>query len=117
MGFLYYVTDTKEIVYDNTKSFVIQHPIVQSKYLVHACLEGPETGIYYRGQCSITNNSHIEILLPDYAKCIGTDFTVHITKKYTGKESFGLTYEVTDVVDGKFTVFGANGSFYWSVIG
>jgi len=41
---------------DLKKTFIINHPLDDSKYLVHACLEGPEAGIYYRGDGEITNN-------------------------------------------------------------
>ena len=32
-----------------SKTFVIDHPIDPERYLVHACVEGPESGVYYRG--------------------------------------------------------------------
>jgi hypothetical protein len=38
------------------KTFIIEHPIDTSKYLIHACLEGPEAGVYYRGKATIDNN-------------------------------------------------------------
>jgi hypothetical protein len=34
----------------NVKNFVIDHPQDENKYLIHACLEGPEAAVYYRGQ-------------------------------------------------------------------
>jgi hypothetical protein len=78
-------------------------------------LEGPETGIYYRGKGTITNNSDITIELPEYVKYIGYNFTVQLTKIFTNKESFGKVYEMSEVSDGKFTVYGSNGSFHWLV--
>lgn len=77
---LLYDTTTGEITYSTTKTFVIQHPIHNDKYLVHGCLEGPESGIYYRGECVIspeTNSVLIEV--PEYAKKIGHNFTVNVT--------------------------------------
>ena len=44
------------------KLFDIPHPTKENKRLVHACLEGPENGVYVRGR--LTNNNVIE--LPDY---------------------------------------------------
>lgn len=44
------------------KTFKIPHPSKSKHTLVHACLEGPENGVYYRGHLS---NSNI-INLPDY---------------------------------------------------
>ena len=36
------------------KSFVIDHPLHEDKYLMHATLEGPEGGIFYRGTADCT---------------------------------------------------------------
>ena len=33
----------------------ITSPLNKDKYLQHACLEGAEAGVYYRGQAIITN--------------------------------------------------------------
>ena len=41
---------------NGNKTFVIQHPTNTNKYLIHACLEGPESGVYYRGKTFITKN-------------------------------------------------------------
>ena len=60
------------------KTFVIQHPLDKDKYLIHACLEGPEAGVYYRGRGEIKRDS-VRIDLPDYAKKLATDFTVQVT--------------------------------------
>lgn len=67
-----------------SKSFVIAHPLASKKeshWLVHACLEGPENGVYYRGIGEIvatTNKVFIE--LPEYVDVLATDFTVQITQ-------------------------------------
>jgi hypothetical protein len=47
-----------------TKNFVIDHPSESGKKLVHACLEGPENGVYFRGR--ITNRKSIQF--PTYWK-------------------------------------------------
>lgn len=44
------------------KQFNIPHPSKPGYRLVHACIEGPEYGVYYRGK--LNNNNKIE--LPDY---------------------------------------------------
>lgn len=44
------------------KNFNIKHPTKENKRLVHACLEGPENGVYIRGR--LTNSNVIN--LPDY---------------------------------------------------
>ena len=81
---LTYDTLNKEVCVNTTKTFVIQHPEYESKYLVHACLEGTEAGVYYRGN-SYTDDYHKEankfykrIELPSYCK-FWTDFSVQIT--------------------------------------
>ena len=48
----------------SNKLFDIPHPIKENKRLVHACLEGPENGVYIRGR--LTGENIIE--LPDYWK-------------------------------------------------
>ena len=114
---LCYSYGTGEIFYNTSKTFVINHPIDDSKYLVHGCLEGPEVGIYYRGESCINNGRNVIVELPNYVKYIGWNFMVSITKIYSGEESYGKTYETSRVVDGKFTVYGPNGSFFWLVHG
>lgn len=114
-GALIYNAGVGEIVYDTTKTFFIPHPITSSKCLVHACLEGPEACIYYRGKSSVTNDNDTVIELPDYVDYVGSEFTIQITKIFSGKESLGKSYDVSEVTNGKFTVYGPNGSFYWLV--
>jgi hypothetical protein len=77
---LVYNTVTSEIAYNTSKTFVIDHPIDKNKYLVHACLEGPEAGVYYRGKSEIVNNDFVEIILPDYVDLLATEFTIQITE-------------------------------------
>ena len=96
------------------KSFVIDHPIDENKYLVHACLEGPEAGVYYRGEAEITNNESVTITLPNYVSHIARNFTVQLTSIYDGKHKL---YSSSRVEDNKFTVYGENGAFYWIVYG
>ena len=61
------------------KPFNIPHPSPDKEgmRLVHACLEGPENGVYFRGR--VTNQK--EILLPSYWKDLvdWTTITVNLT--------------------------------------
>ena len=103
------------------KSFIIDHPLDESKYLVHACLEGPEAGVYYRGKATIENDESIAIQLPDYVSPLATNLTAQITPifskdKKTNKSTKNI-YETSEIEDNKFTVYGKNGSFYWTVYG
>ena len=111
-----YNTATKEITYFGTaKTFVIDHPNNSDKYLVHSCVEGPTTELIYRGTGEIIDNEKNIISLPDYVKELGFNFTVQITGIYSnGKINI---YNSSNVIDGKFTVYGENGQFFWTVYG
>jgi len=81
-GALMYDTTTREIMYSTilAKTFVIDHPIKKDNYLVHACLEGPESGVYYRGTSCIPPTKHfIKITLPDYVSELMTEYTVYVS--------------------------------------
>jgi hypothetical protein len=116
VGMLFWNNSSKEIMSISTsKTFVIDHPINKNKYLVHACLEGPESGVYYRGKGEIVNNESVIIHLPDYVEALATDFTVQITPIYSGKKMEQLY--TTEVENNSFTVNGENCKFFWIVQG
>jgi hypothetical protein len=111
---LVYDTSTKEIT-NSGKTFVINHPIDNSKYLVHACLEGPESGVYYRGKSEIKiNEDYTEIELPEYVEFICKELTAYVTPIYNGYERF---LSVSEVESGVFRVYGKPGKFNWYVMG
>jgi len=99
------------------KTFIIEHPIDTSKYLIHACLEGPEAGVYYRGKATIDNNESTTIQLPDYVVPLAADFSIQVTSIYSKERSDPNLLEVTEIENNQFTVYGNNGSFYWYVYG
>ena len=113
---LVYNPATFEIFQDTNKTFVINHPLDKERYLVHACYEGPESGVVYRGQ-SKTEMSlgkfSTEVNLPSYASALADHFTVQVTPVNC------LTmFYASQVVDGKFTVeTSVPCSFYWVVYG
>jgi hypothetical protein len=77
------------------KKFEISHPSKPGYKLVHACIEGPESGVYYRGRLRRSN----EIWLPDYWENL-VDFrtiTVHLTPRRHHQELY-----VKETVDNKF---------------
>ena len=99
----------------NVKTFIVQHPTNDDKYLVHACLEGPEAGVYYRGAGEITNGKSVDIRLPDYCADLAMEFTVHVSAIYDGTIK---TYNCSYLIEKNgFTVYGENGAFHWSAIG
>jgi len=115
-GNLYYNNGT------TPKSFIIDHPLDNSKYLIHACLEGPEAGVYYRGTSTITNNKFILIQLPYYVSILASNFTIQITPIYdenleSNEIVINKNYYAGLVKNNSFTVYGNNGSFYWHVYG
>jgi hypothetical protein len=109
-----YDVSSNILQYNTSKTFVIDHPRDPSKYLVHACLEGPEAGVYYRGRGQVTNNASTVVVLPDYVASLATDLTVQVTAIYDGKARY---YTASEVEDNRFTVYGENGKFYWLVMG
>jgi len=62
------------------KSFDIKHPIKPNTRLLHGSFEGPEYGIYYRGEVEgYLSNGIIQVNLPDYwAKLVGKNYSAHI---------------------------------------
>jgi len=70
-----------EVYINSAKTFVIDHPVVpQTHYLVHACLEGPEVGVFYRGEAEIpAGKTCVMVTLPDYVAKLATDLTAQVT--------------------------------------
>lgn len=107
-----------EIVINSAKTFVIDHPLKpETHYLVHACLEGPEAGVYYRGTGKILKGEkQTTIDLPAYVSKLATDFTVQLTSITT----FDLLR--TNGVAGQFEVLMdelaiEEVEFFWVVMG
>lgn len=112
---LVYNNTTKEVSYatTGTKTFVIDHPTDKNKYLQHACLEGTEAGVYYRGIGEVLDGFSCRVKLPDYVTKIGRDFTIHLTPK----GNFN-SYTYTDIDEMNcFNVYGKSGRFSYLVIG
>lgn len=99
------------------KTFIIDHPIDTNKYLVHACLEGPEAGVYYRGEGEISNNEFTTIYLPSYVSYISKNFTVQLSVKYNAERKSQISLQFTDIIDNTFKVYGENCKFHWIVYG
>jgi hypothetical protein len=113
---LAYNPSTSELTYNTSKTFVIPHPTQPDHLLVHACLEGPESGVFYRGESFIGKDGFADVSLPSYADALATEWTVHITPIYSEDEIDCKIPRPTSVRNGKFRVYG-KGAFYWLVIG
>lgn len=104
---LWYDAGNQEILYDSAKTFVIHHPTMLNKYLVHACLEGPEAGVYYRGVGMFEEGKVISTVeLPEYVVAFATDFTVQATAIMSEVHKVPvLGVSEVDEKEGKFKVF------------
>jgi hypothetical protein len=114
---LVYNTGTSEIAYNTTKTFVINHPTDESKYLVHSCVEGPDTGLLYRGKSEIPeNHNQVCIQIPQYAVKIGTNWSIQLTA-IGNNDNSSLSCSELDQT-GQFFVYGKETSkFFWNVYG
>ena len=77
-------------------------------------MEGPETGVYYRGRGEITNGSSATIQLPEYVANLAYSWTINVAAVYDGVIK---TYNFSEVENNQFQVYGENGKFHWSVMG
>jgi len=110
---------SNEIVINSSKTFVIDHPCKPAThYLIHACLEGPEAGVYYRGCAEIpAGATEITVNLPEYIDKLATEFTVSLTNS----NHFVLAL-ATHVTGNQFQIqieapAGRALGFYWHVMG
>ena len=113
---LVYDLTSQQISYSTGKTFVIDHPQNKNKYLIHACLEGPEAGVYYRGKSEIANNEYIKISLPKYTSSLASDFTIQITPIHNKLNPIPIL-TVSEVENNRFYVYGTNTKFFWTVYG
>jgi hypothetical protein len=102
-----------------TKAFKIHHPAKPDRWLIHACLEGPENAVFYRGEGK-TINGRAEISLPDYFESLTlpSDRTVQLTIMVDDAEPvFGGQIAAGRVTNGKFKVYSTDPAarFYWEV--
>ena len=99
-----------------TKNFRITHPLDDTKNLTHSCLEGPEVGVYYRGEAVIVDGYAV-VTLPDYFEALTfpEDRSVQLTQVWEDAPVFAR-YAASRVVDGKFTIHATeNVTIAWEV--
>ena len=121
---LEYNTSTGEVTY-RAKTFVIDHPIKENHHLIHACLEGPEAGVYYRGETSLKYDRIYDkyittVELPDYVMSLAKEFTVHVNPVVEfDNDNFDFTQVVASKIkDGKFKIYANNScKVHWLVFG
>jgi hypothetical protein len=106
---------------DGQKSFVLDHPLQPETHdLVHVCLEGPEAGVYYRGEAQLIDGE-AEVELPGYFDALTEtgSATVQLTPKLDGPVCAG-PLAASGVRDGTFKVRGIDDArpdqaFFWQV--
>lgn len=96
-----HVAGTFEVA--GSKTFTVAHPLDDSKDLIHACLEGPENGVFYRGEVT-TKMGQAMVELPDYFEALTfpEDRSVLLTQIDDGEELAALA--ASPVVKGKFRI-------------
>ncbi|GHO90558.1 hypothetical protein KSF_006060 [Reticulibacter mediterranei] len=114
MAWASYGVVVKGNLWARNKYFLIDHPTKPDHSLIHACLEGPESAVYYRGEARL-EHGRAAIHLPEYFEALTRQEgrTVILTPK--GREPFLLSYE--EIVDGVLRVYGtcSYGTFSWEV--
>lgn len=113
------------VIKGKSKQFAIDHPLdppdaTQRRQLIHAAIEGPENGVYYRGEGRLTDGA-ATIELPAYFEALtrAEDRTVQLTPVFEDDEPVS-PLAAGRVRDGRFRVRTADGSpashaFYWEV--
>ncbi|MEW5758193.1 MAG: hypothetical protein AB1755_01790 [Candidatus Omnitrophota bacterium] len=110
--------DVTGVVAARVKNFVIDHPLnPQNKDLVHACIEGPEVAVYYRGEAQLKDGK-VEIILPAYFEKLTRK--ENRTLQLTCIDGASLIYLDGKIADSKFKVAttkdgNQNQKFYWEV--
>ena len=103
---------TGDFSVSGAKSFVVPHPLIADKDLSHSCLEGPENGVFYRGEV-ITKSGHAVVTLPDYFESLTykEDRSVLLTViAIEDNPVFGGQIAASRVIDGRFVVFSSDDS-------
>ena len=88
---------------NGTKTFSCQHPLDESQELIHACLEGPENGVFYRGEVVLVDGA-ADVTLPDYFEPLTfiEDRSVLLTQIDDDKALAMLA--ASRIIDGKFHI-------------
>jgi hypothetical protein len=103
------------------KNFRINHPLdPEHCFLIHACLEGPENAVYYRGQGRL-EGGHARVELPYYFEALARrdGRTVILTPCCEESEPISVL-AASGIVNGAFNVRAADDRnpqqpFYWEV--
>jgi hypothetical protein len=103
------------------KQFKIPHPSEPDKWLTHGSLEGPENGVFYRGEAVTDGRGMATITLPDYFEVLTrkVNRSVLLTHQDDNLESeIFVMLKAGAVKDGRFGVRSSepNTKFMWMVM-
>lgn len=106
------------------KNFVIPHPQdPEKRQLVHSCLEGPESAVYYRGEAQLCDGVAV-VELPGYFEALTRPEgrTVQLTPIWEGPGRPISMLAAAPVAEGRFTAHAVDRQnpsqrFYWEVKG
>lgn len=101
----------------STKTFVIDHPLDKARHLVHACLEGPEAGVYYRGTGRLAAG-RATVKLPDYFEELTEPETrtVHVSPVLSRGQRDFTAVAAGEIEANRFRVRGEGSQhFAWTV--
>jgi hypothetical protein len=105
-------------VIGGSKNFAVPDPIDDEMMLIHSCLEGPEIGVFYRGE-GVTAGGWAEITLPEYFEALTfpEDRSVLLTALFEEEDEPISSLAASRVKDGKFKVWSGvpTQKFYWEV--
>ena len=106
---------------EGTKNFKIDHPLdPDNKWLYHSTLEGPEVGVYYRGEAQLESGETL-VVLPDYFEALtSTEGRTVILSNVGGFDKLAVKLQDgQQVKDGTFIVYSddpaSSQRFTWEV--
>ena len=96
------------------KLFKIDHPTKPGYSLIHSAIEGPEIGVFYRGDGKLANGQAV-VELPEYFEALTRQEGRTISLTAIGSQPYQLSY--SEIMDGEFRVYGEkeDGEFSWEV--
>jgi hypothetical protein len=108
------------VITGSAKNFRIVHPLDDTKYLTHSCIEGPEYAVFYRGEGQCVDG-RATVALPDYFETLvmAENRTVILTPLFEDDEDNPIALLAAGrVFDGHFSVRAQGNDtqkFYWEV--
>ena len=87
------------------KTFRIPHPLDDKRDLVHTCLEGPEWGVYYRGEV-VTKEGSATVVLPNYFEALTywENRTVQVSQVFDEEDELLTLVAAGRIKDGRFRI-------------